>query len=352
MAKTRQDRAYGVLKTLARKHHSLRLASLAATLRVAQIPDGGAMASFAPVITAIDKMIAELRIEEQEDIEHRDWCEANENKLNNQKDDLKYKIGQTEGEIERLEHQNDQLGQSIEQVGQEIKQTQEEMEEALATRNKETEEFREALKDDTDAVALLAQAIEALTAFYNNNKIPLALLGQKRAPEYTQDPDVAPETPGMDAPYGGAKSESQGIIAILKMLKEDLQKEINEAKKAEEQAAGEFAQQRQTAQATLDAQERKQTELKKQKAEIDDKVNDAEKEISAHKDQNEAKTEELKALAPNCEWLKGAFDKRLEARKNEIDGLIQAKATLAGAGDDSLGMVQTAKSHSFLARTA
>jgi len=351
-ALARRDRAYGVLKTLAKQHKSLRLASLAANLRIAQIPDGGAMASFAPVITAIDKMIAELRIEEQEDIEHRDWCEANENKLKNQKDDLKYKIGQSEGEIERLEHQNEQLGSAIELQDQEIKATNEEMEEALATRNKETDEFREALKDDTDAVALIAQAIDSLTAFYTNNKIPLGLLAKKKAPEYKSDPDVAPETPGMDKPYGGAKSESTGIIAILNMLKEDLEKEIAEAKKAEEAAAADYAQNRQAAQATLNAQEKKKTELMGQKAEIDDKVNDAEKEISAHKDQHEAKEEEMTSLEPNCEWLKTAFDKRREARKTEIDGLIQAKATLAGAGEESLGMVQTTKSRAFLSRTA
>merc|ERR1719261_587931 len=103
------------------------------------------------------------------------------------------------------------------------------------------------------------------------------------------------------------------------MLKEDLEKEMAAAKKDEEQAAADFAQTRSAALASLDAQKRKRDDLESQKAELDGNINDAEKDISNHKDQHLAKEEELKALAPNCEWLKTAFDKRREARKNEID---------------------------------
>merc|ERR1719214_127352 len=110
-------------------------------------------------------------------------------------------------------------------------ETEEAMAEALATRNEETEEFRAALKEDADAAALIAGAIEALTAFYMNNKLPLGLL--QKQPEYSTDPDVAPETGNIDEGYGGASSESKGIIAILEMLKEDLEKEIAEAKAEE-----------------------------------------------------------------------------------------------------------------------
>merc|ERR1719409_684385 len=178
------------LKAMAQKTSSMRVASLAAMVRSTEIPDGGAMDAFKPVIEAIDKMIGELRAEEQEDIEHRDWCESKENKLKNQKEDLDYKVGQTEGAIERLEAVEEQIDKDIESTEADITETEEAMAEALATRNDETKEFRDALKEDTDAAALIAGAIEALTAFYTNNKIPLALM--QKQPEYTVDPDKAP----------------------------------------------------------------------------------------------------------------------------------------------------------------
>merc|ERR1719409_1367518 len=112
------------LKAMAQKSKSLRIASLAAMVRTAEIPDGGAMDAFKPVIEAIDKMIGELRVEEQEDIEHRDFCESKENKINNQKDDLDYKIGQTEGLIERLESVEKGLAKDIEGVDAEILETE------------------------------------------------------------------------------------------------------------------------------------------------------------------------------------------------------------------------------------
>merc|ERR1719159_1862350 len=121
---------------------------------------------------------------------------------------MEYKIGQTEGLIERLEAKSSELEEQIATTQSEITATEEAMAEALAQRNQESQDFKDALKDDTDAVALLAQAIEALTSFYTNNKIPLSSLLQKRAPEYTVDPDKAPETPGFEKPYGGRSSES------------------------------------------------------------------------------------------------------------------------------------------------
>ena len=221
------------------------------------------------------------------------------------------------------------LGEEIEGASKEIFSTEEQMQEALDTRHEESADFKKAQKDDSDAVALLAQAVDSLTAFYNNNKIPLALVAGRATAHGPED--VAPE-----ANFGGpAKSESQGIIAILKMLKEDLSNEMPESKKAETQAAADFARTRSAALASLNAQKKKRTDLETQQADLSETINGHEKDISAKEANHVSKEEELKALAPNCEWLKGAFDKRREARKQEIDGLIQGKATLSGAGDVS-----------------
>ena len=82
-------------------------------------------------------------------------------------------------------------------------------------KNEESEAFNQALKDDADAIALIAKAIVSLTQFYKNDKIPLELVQHKKEPEYSVDQDEAPDTTWSGGDYGGRKGESGGIIAIL-----------------------------------------------------------------------------------------------------------------------------------------
>merc|ERR1719163_961653 len=217
-----KNKAYRTLKNVARKYHSLRLAALAATVKTT------VKGHFDSVIRTVDKMIGDLRSEEQDDVDHRDWCQEHENKFTNQKEDLEYKVGQTEALIERLEAKSGELETAIATSEKEILETQEAMAEALANRNEENSDFKAALKDDTDAVALLASALEALTAYSANNKLGLISKTSKKQPEYAVDPDAAPSA---DFSSGSnTATETGGITGIIGMIKEDLENEIKEAK--------------------------------------------------------------------------------------------------------------------------
>merc|ERR1712039_90706 len=93
---------------------------------------------------------------------------------------------------ERMGRDKAELETEITAVKGDINKTKKDKEELLEFRNKEEAEFKQALKDDTDAVALIREAIKLLSSFYKDNKIPL-LLAQE-SPEYTVDPDKAPDT--------------------------------------------------------------------------------------------------------------------------------------------------------------
>merc|ERR1719240_2102060 len=315
-----KNKAYRALKTVARKYHSLRLAALAATVKTT------VSGHFDSVIRTVDKMIGELRSEEQDDIDHRDWCQEHENKFTNQKEDLQYKVGQTEALIERLEAKSGELETAIANSATEILQTQEAMAEALATRNEENEDFKAALKDDTDAVALLASALDALTAYAKNNK--LGLIAKHKQPEYAVDPDAAPSA---DFSSGDSnKSETGGITGIISMIKEDLENEVKESKEAEATALAEFNKQRTAALATVAALKEKKTNQEMQKADTDEKKEDAAGVKTDTETMVVEKQMELDSIKDNCEWIKGAFDDRRTKRKAEIEGLITAKAVLGG----------------------
>merc|ERR1719191_566930 len=277
----------------------------------------------------IDVMIADLREEEQEDIKARDVCELNENKLQAQEDDLAHNIKKKEGEKERLENKKGDVEGKIETIEGEIKGTEDTMKEMLDARNADEEEFKKALKDDTDAIALLEAAIASLTKFYTDNKLPLELVQE---PEYTVDPDKAPE-----ADFGDGtkrKSESKGIIAILSMLKEDLEKEVKVARAVEAEAQAEYKKQNGEAMKTLDAQKKTENTLNGEKADLEGKIVDTEADIDAHNEEKLNTVDERDAMKPSCQWVADHFDSRREKRKTEIAGLQDAKAALAGAGID------------------
>merc|ERR1719213_1606290 len=141
-----------------------------------------------------------------------------------------------------------------------------------STRNSENEDFKAALKDDLDAVSLIASAIDALAAFYKNNKLPLNLAQTEKKHEKKhdkkhhgkQDPDKMPET--FSDPYGGAASQGGGIVSIMGYIKEDLENEIKQSKAAEAAAQSEFDAERSAAMKSIEALNAKKTTLEQQAA--------------------------------------------------------------------------------------
>ena len=70
------------------------------------------------------------------------------------------------------------LAKQIQHTTSSIQKLEAEMKEYLNTRNAQNEAFKNGLKADTDAVMLLAKAIEALSKYATNNKLALT---QKKA---------------------------------------------------------------------------------------------------------------------------------------------------------------------------
>merc|ERR1719502_1244217 len=143
-------------------------------------------------------------------------------------------------------------------------------------RNEEVAAFRQALKDDADAADLLSQAIVALSEFYKRNKMPVPQLLQK-APEYAEDEDKAPETSWSGSNYGGRKSESGGIIAILEMLAEDTEKEMKDGRADDADAQEKYLKQNGALQETLDSQEETKANLETTLGDLEEKITSYEK---------------------------------------------------------------------------
>lgn len=113
---------------------------------------------FDKVIASIDKMIADLRDEEADDIAHRDRCQGGLNKNVNDKEDLQNKIKQAEEDLQGMDDEKKNLEGQIQQLEKDMDETKKNMENALSQRNDEHADFQQAQKDDTEGVRLLTLA--------------------------------------------------------------------------------------------------------------------------------------------------------------------------------------------------
>jgi hypothetical protein len=313
--------AFNLLKKVAQQSHSLRLASIASTVQT--------MGHFDKVIKDIDLMIKNLRDEEKADIEHRDWCETNQKAAESKNENLQYDMEQLTQKIERATGEKEKLEEEVTKTQDEKNQTLEAMAEALANRNEENAKFKQALKDDAAAVGLIAQAVEVLSGYYS--------LIQKKQPEYKENPDTPPEI--MEGEYGGRKSEGGGIIAILSMIKEDIEKEMKVASEEEADALKAYQELNADSQATVDALDAKIVSLGQDIAAKMKAIAEFES-VKQNKADSESATDTfLEDLGPNCDWVDKFFDSRMEKRKAEMDGLQEAKAILAGAGAEGPTLV-------------
>lgn len=317
--------AFSQLRTLAAKYQSTSMAEIAVAVKT-----GG---HFDKVMVMIDKMIALLRKEEAEDIDHRDRCESSQNKNANDADDLSHSMGKADDDLIRLGDTEGELKATIKSLKEAIGSTKSDMEQLLDMRNKESRAHVKALKDDADAVDLIAKAIVSLSQYYKNNKIPLDLM-QKKAPEYTVDEDKAPETTFSGG--GARKGESGGIVAILEMIKEDTENEMKVSRSDDADAEAGYEKNRAALQDTYDAQEASKIQAEKELADTEGKIADMQ-EFKDGKAADLGEEQKLEAsIQKDCAWVKSHFETRRDKRKAEIEGLVEAKNFLAGveAGDD------------------
>merc|ERR550514_1384671 len=96
----------------------------------------------------------------------------------------------------------------------------------------------EGRKDDKDAAATVQSASDVLEKFYKDNKLVFI---QKQPVSGMAAGDAPPPPPATwEGDYGGKTGESQGIVSIMEMVHEDIEKDRADAKADEDAAQKEF----------------------------------------------------------------------------------------------------------------
>ena len=91
-----------------------------------------------------------------------------------------------------------------------------------------------------------------------------------------------------------------------------------------------FVEQRATALKNLKGLNAKKVTIENLEADLDEKIAEAETEKAGKSDIRASKKKYREDLKPKCDWMKEAFETRRDKRQEEMNGMMMAKASLAG----------------------
>lgn len=279
---------------------------------------------FAKVIEAIDGLLAKLKVEQADDVKHRDFCidelHENERETATKTAELRKK----EAQIADLESQEKVLTETIASLKKEIYELQVELQRASEDRKAENHEFQTTVSDQMTMVEALKAALAKLSAFYNR-----ASYVQKDAPlTEAANAKILHEAPKFQEYQDHGSSNHvmtllQKLIGDAKVVVDASQHAEQEAEKAYETLIGE------TNTAVKD-KSRMVTEKGEQLAAVEAEKFQAKADKDVLVEELEALEQTRAELHGQCDFIIKNFALRQEARSNEMDKLNEVKAILRG----------------------
>jgi chromosome segregation ATPase len=322
----RASKASVALRDAALRSGDKRLLALANDIQ----PKNSVKTKFDPIIKAIDKMIKLLKSEEEKDLEIKQTCE--EDRMEDTRDAIIYSrtIDEQTDKITHLTEVIAECEKTIEELIAESKKTKEEFDKATRIRKDENTAWKQTNKDDKAAAETVASAKQVLEGFYKDNGLVFAQKATQPVEGMAAGDAPPPPPPTWEGGYGGKTGESQGIVAIMEMVYEDIKKDRADAKADEDASEKEYQDFKKDSEEKMKSlkEQKESTEKAKGKAETD-KTN-TEKERATKKGELDSLLDKIADINPNCEYFEVNYPMRTKNRQIEVDGLNKAKAILQG----------------------
>jgi septal ring factor EnvC (AmiA/AmiB activator) len=320
------QKAGAAIREAAQRSGDQRLLALAADLA----PFKSVKGQFDPIISAIEKMVVQLKKEEQQDLDTKQTCE--DDRMENTRTAIvnSREIDEKTDLMTQLSAQIAQCEKTIEELVAAHKKTKEELSKAQRMRNDENKAWAQTDSDDKAAAETVMNAKNVLAGFYKDNK--LGLLQKTKQPVTDMAAGDAPPPPPAtwEGDYGGKTGESQGIIAIMEMVHEDIVKDRADAQADEDAALKEFNAFKKDSEAKMKELKGEKEKTESDMGKAEQKKTDTEKERRTQKGELDAGLKKIKDIDPNCEYYEVNYPMRRKNRQIEIDGLDKAKAILQG----------------------
>jgi hypothetical protein len=314
MSVTAQERMTDkVVKTLlktAQKHHDLALMSLAVNVK---------LDAFDKVKKTMDKMLAELKTQQQNEVEQFEMCKKNIDETedsikveNNNKDDL-------EETNKDLTNTLATLADQIKTLKQQVSDQEVALKKAGIDRKAENELYQQSVADQRATVTILNMALDRMKKFYTPNALV----------QIKAHGSVAPPPP---KPKGFEKSAgSGGVLQLLAKIISEAEQEgkvlvLNE--NDQQRIYGEFVA---SSTASIEADRNAIAEKEKHTAESSGELSKTEESQLANQEMLDSLDGQLTALHAECDYVIKYFKMRQNARQEEMDSIEEAKAILSGA---------------------
>jgi len=330
------------LRDMAAKHSDPRLSALAVSVHL------NSKGHFDKIVAEVMKMVSDLHEEADEDLKTKETCEAD--RMSNTKtakksaqsmDDETALINRKKADIEAMQKE-------IAGIVAHVKELKLQLEEAQIQRAKENREYKAAKAQDEAAAVLIGKSKDVLQKFYTDNGLALTQTGSHVAqhggsaqPEVVAGEAPPPPPSTFSEPYGGNKGANNGIQSILEMVKADVEKDIKTATAEEEKAKTDYDNFKSDTEALIKSLESEKANLEGEVGDAETAVVDAKKTRKDKKKVLDDTMAFLRSIAPSCDYMAVNFELRKANREAEIDGLIEAGASLeGGAFNKDAGFLQ------------
>mmetsp|Transcript_56552 Transcript_56552/g.123991 ORF Transcript_56552/g.123991 Transcript_56552/m.123991 type:complete len:713 (+) Transcript_56552:53-2191(+) len=308
--------------------------------------------AFANILAQIEKMVTNLRAEQDSDLQKKEDCEAQRSNSTIQAKELSQTIDNNEARIEELKSDNTRLQQEVLDTQEEISQLQEQKKELKNERDAEHAEFLTSKLDDETAASLVQQAYDVLNArrrALNGESAPVTTSGAPPSAAQgrlnleiaggatkllQQAPPPPPAT--FSGSYKGSRGETGGILTLLQTLKEDIEKDITKAVAEEQAAVASYTHTMADLASAITAKNAMITTTEGTIADNEEEISNRKTTISNDDSTLQGTMNLLKQITPGCDFIAVQYPTRTENRNKELDGLKKAKAILQGATMPSL----------------
>jgi len=283
--------------------------------------------TFDAVLTKIDDMKNVVESEETSDLATKEKCEADFVNHTATKTGKERDIENFESTMAYSKEKVSELNGRVKKVNTSIAEVEEELAAAKKLRDAQNAEFTKAKTEDNEAISLLEMATKKITDFYAAQKTS-SLLQQ---PLGDTERAAGGETPWEQAEYTGAGSQSSGVQEMMKMVADDIRKDILESEKDESEAEADY----QGAKTGLETQK---SDLETARSNLNVKRAGRTTDLENAEDLKDLDQVELNTVVqlmadekPNCDFYLNNYEVRSRNRLTEIKGLDKAKAILKGS---------------------
>lgn len=315
----------------------------------------GSKVGFDKIVALIDNLVSTLKKEQGDDDGKKSYCATSFDESDDKKKSLEGTISDLETVLAESNEGVATMTQEIKDLKASISSLDKSVADATEMRKTENAEFKDLISSNTAAKELILFAKNRMNKFYNpalykpppqrelsrgdqiyeneGGHIPTEAPGgiANTGISALVQSKVAPPPPPATAAYTKASGESNGVIAMMDLLVQDLDKEMTTAETDEKNAKAEY----ETTMAESGDMRRQDskslTDKMAAKADLEDVIEMGTGQKKTTAKELMATNKYIAGLHAECDWLVQYFDVRKQARSDEIDSLGKAKAVLNGA---------------------